>query len=225
MANRFYIAGYWPARREEVDSCADRLVRFLDCLTDVSPLLGQWFEPGADSGSTTRPPIELTLNTLRAFLSAGRNRRDTDSSVISELGFSVSLWNGIETDAGLRVGCGRYGSTLGNAVVLNLPPPEGVGAELYSPSAALDIMRALVACWEPQWATMTSHMLRRAQSAKTGDIVVGWMTYVAQPQSVDKDRLPAGVMTQRLENGTLITIGSDVNRVSNDSVRAVREAI
>lgn len=68
-------------------------------------------------------------------------------------------------------------------------------------------------------------MLRRAQSAKTGDIVVGWMTYVAQPQSVDMGKLPADVMTQRLANGTLVTIGSDVNRVSDDSVRAVREAI
>jgi Immunity protein 52 len=221
----FYAAAYWAIREEDVGSCADRMLKFLNALGRVHPLLGTWFKPAGQNISATDRPVEQTLDTMRALLLAGRNRGDTDGAVIEDLGFSASLWTGQETAAGLRVGCGMYNRAVNNAVVLNLPPPEGLGLEVYAPRAAYGVMRALADCWEPEWATLISRALRRAQEAPPRSPVVGWMTYLALPRRVDVARLPSGTSAEMLPEGTLVIAGSDVRQVSEETVLAVRAAL
>jgi len=225
MAERSYAGAYWAGRREDVESCTDRLVRFLAALGEAHPLLETWFEPGNSRVSGAEWPVEPTPQVIRALLLAGRHRGDVDGSVIEELGFLVSLWNGQESDAGLTVGCGRYSKAVGNAVVLNLPQAHGLGAEIYRPHAASRVMKALVSAWEPDWATWTSNALRRAQQSPPRGPVVGWMTYLARPRHVDADRLPAGVHAEEMADGTLITIGPDPTAIPGQLLLAVRESL
>jgi hypothetical protein len=221
----FYAGAYWAIREEDVGSCADRMLKFLNALGRAHPLLGTWFKPAGRNISATDRPVEQTPDAMRALLLAGRNRGDTDGAVIEDLGFSASLWNGQETAAGLLVGCGMYNRAVSNAVVLNLPPPEGLGLEIYAPRAASGVMRALADCWEPEWATLTSRALRRAQEAPPRSPVVGWMTYLASPRRVDATRLPEQASVEDLAAGSLITIGSDVTVVTEELVLAVRQAL
>jgi Immunity protein 52 len=225
MSERFYAGAYWGARREDAESCTQRLDEFLGALARVHPLLGEWFEPGARLAIARERPVPRTPQALQALLLAGRNRDDTHHAVIENLGFSASMWNGQEPQVGLRVGCGCYSRWVGNAVVLDLPPAEGRGRAVYRPGAALRIMTALVACWQPEWATLTSDELRRAQQIPPHGPVVGWLTYLARPRQVDAGRLPDGVVAEEMADGTLITIRSDVTQVSATLITTVREAL
>lgn len=167
-------------------------------------------------------PVERTPDALRALLLGGRNKGDTDGAVIEELGFSVSLWNGKRWGVGLRVGCGRYSKWVGNAVVVDLPEPEGAALDLYRPRAARAVMAALVEYWEPDWATLVSHALRRLQQAPPRGPVMGWMTYLSHSRNVDVRKLPDGVLAEELRDGTLITIAPDVNGVRENVLLALR---
>lgn len=228
LAEPFYVGGYWGNRRESVDVCADRLEAFLRQLADAHPLLGSWLLTGDDSTSAKAHPFESTSESLRELLLAGRPRRDSDGSVMEDLGFLASLWNGHDTAAvGLMVRCGASPATatVGNAVVLDLPEAEGAALGLYSQDTARLVMNAVVSCWEPAWTTWTSDRLRRAQHAKPREIVVGWKTYLASPQPLPIERLPANVATDAIGEGILLTIGSDPNAVSEAAVIAVRDSL
>jgi Immunity protein 52 len=220
-----YAGAYWAIRREDIEFCTDRMLKFLGALGRVHPLLGTWFKPAGRNVSAADRPVEQTPDAIRALLLAGRNRGDTDGAVIEQLGFSASLWNGQETAAGLHVGCGMYSRAVINAVVLDLPPADGLGLEIYSPRAASAVMRALAECWEPEWATLTSHELRRVQAAPPRSPVVGWMTFLAAPRYVDVARLPQQASAENLAAGTLITIGSECTAVTGELVLAVRQAL
>jgi len=83
-----------------------------------------------------RKPVEAAPDRIRGLLLAGRNRHDCgDRSVIEDLGFRVGMWNGSSSrdSVGLSVGCGAYSSVkgLGNALVMNLPSPDGEVGRTY----------------------------------------------------------------------------------------------
>jgi hypothetical protein len=225
MPETYYAGAYWGVRREDIESCTRRLDEFLDALAGVHPLLGQWFEQGMTPVEAKERPILRTPQALRALLLDGRNRENTDRAVIEDLGFSAGMWNGQEADAGLRVHCGCYSGWVGNVVVVDFPDAEGPALDLFQPSVALGIMTALVACWQPEWATLAGRELRRAQQAPPHGPVVGWMTYLASPREVDAGRLPDGVVAEELAGGTLIRIGSDVTQVSAPLIATVREVL
>lgn len=177
--SRFYAGAYWPARAEDVEACADRLERFMHRLATVDPLLARWYHTGYSEASVRRP-FDACRPDLVAALLAGRNRRDSDRSVIEELGFSVGLWNGApDASIGLRVSCGKSEPRLPNTVILELPKPLSVSATLSEDSTALSLVEAMVEAWEPDWATVTSDDLRDAQGPRRGGVVVGWMTYLS----------------------------------------------
>jgi hypothetical protein len=183
----FYIGAYWPTRPEPLEMCTSRAERFISELADVDALLAPWFLKGA-----RRSPASAALVTDRESLSlalaSGSNRRDADGSVIDELGFSLSVWNGDEADpVSLSIRCGISAPGMSNSVVVNLPPPSERSAKLYDRATASAVLMILVEAWDPDWATMTSNSLREAQGAGAGRPVLGWLTYL----SANRGRPPA----------------------------------
>lgn len=221
---RPYAAAYWGPRAERIDACADRALQFLEGLSQVDPSLGEWFETSDRRADARSRPVALAREALVELLGSGRNRRDADRSVITELGFSAALWNGKEPSVGLRIGCGKQPRTpnVKNAVVLNLPRlEEAVG--LVSPDAARGTMRILVECWEPDWATWTTHEWREEQEAADGEPVFGWMTYLNG--AVHPRGLPVGVTLEELGSGTLVVAGEAPGSVTGAGLAGLRDAL
>lgn len=79
--------------------------------------------------------------------------------MLTELGFSVGLWNGQAAEVGLSVLCGTPAAIPGmvsNTLVLNLPEAEGNALALYRRGAARAVLRAVVTAWQPSWCTWTN---------------------------------------------------------------------
>jgi hypothetical protein len=152
--------------------------------------------------------------------------RDDYGRVMENGGFTADIWNRGDSTIVLRVRCGVRSKWLANAVSMELPSLDSSAAgELYRLDVARHVVIGLAECWEPEWATLTSHSLRRAQRAPPRTPVVGWMTYLERPRSVNADALPEGVWTEEIGAGTLITIGSDARAVTQSMVVAVRDSL
>ncbi len=167
--------------------------------------------------------------TNRHSVSCGdSNRRDVDSSVVEELGFSVGLWNGdLKAAIGLSVSCGGWVSVPGvmNAFNLDLPTPgEGSGGQLYERDTALAIMRAVVEAWDPDWATLTSYGLAGAVDAGPRKPIVGWITFLADRREVP-NRLPVAAREPISGRGRLLVAAERADDVDSSKLREIAEAL
>jgi hypothetical protein len=229
VAESFYLGAYWGPRAESAADCARRLSGFLVTLGGVDPLLESWFETSGNRKAALERRVDPSVETLEELLLAGRARRDDGPrSVMTELGFSVALWNGQDVQVGLSVRCGAPTAVPGltsNSVVIQLPEADGIAMALYQRDTDLAMLRAVVTAWRPSWCTLTSHRLRKGQEPKPGEVVVGWSTYLADAGPVQVDRLPAGTSTLPLDGGLLVTLPSDTTSVSESGVLAVRDAL
>jgi hypothetical protein len=155
--------------------------------------------------------VELDGVSLDRLLLQGLNRRDAGGEVIEELGFSFGLWNRNRPAVGLGGTVGACPSFAGvlNSIVLDVPPPDDEAAA------------RLVEAWMPDWATWTSPSLRNVQGAAAREPVIGWMTYLASPLTVE---LP-NVERRSLLNGTVIEVSSQVSGLSEAAVLATRSSL
>ena len=220
-----YIAAYWSARSEDVEQCALRTERCLAALAAVDPLLTLWFSKRA-ARSRARVPVVPDAEALRADLLAGRNRRDDDRSVLSDLGFRLGFWNGDDDDpVSLSIKCGLSNGApgLSNAVVLDLPPPSPRCANLYTLDAVSAQLQSLVDAWSADWAVVTSNSLRAAQGCGGGSPVLGWVSYLSARRGV-VPQLPAPFSRLPLWGGSVIMTGSSVPPDA-ESVLRLRELL
>jgi hypothetical protein len=227
MVESFYVGGYWGPRSESMEECGDRLEALMNSLKEVDPILATWFEPGRSRETATTSKVEPVSEQLRDLLLAGRYRDDANNAIIPELGFNVSLWNGQDSVAGLSVSCGGWSRWGGpNSVVIKLPQTDDPLAEdLYHPTKAAALVRALIETWSPSDVTWVGRNLREAQGAEIGEVVVGWATYLTGARLARAGELPGDVQTEAVGDGLIITIGDDPTDVPLGTVMAVREAL
>jgi Immunity protein 52 len=206
MSTRFFLGAYWPARKESIEQCADRMLRFFADLRACDDALATWYELGRTRKQAQGKVADVSSRDYwLTRLKEGKNRRDTDRTVIEELGFSVGLWNGREKQkvAGLHVICGNYSAwTGGNNVTLDFPEELGT---LKQPERMSGVLAAVARAWEPDWAGVMSRdaMSARAFNAKVP--FVDWMVFV--PRKIGNVPVPSS-LTQ-LENGSLIMVQPD----------------
>jgi Immunity protein 52 len=206
-SSRWYAGGYWPARKEPVEACAARAERFLHGLAGIDSRLSAWFQRGR------RPyplePIDVTAAGLVELFNAGRNRYDSDGSVIEELGYRIGAWNGDPDDTvSLSIHCGSFepNPRISNSVVVELPRRCAAADRPTRQQAALDLMRLIAETWEPDWATLVSDELREAQGPRQRRPVLGWLTFL----SGDRGAVPPLEAPFRVEpfaGGSIVAVG------------------
>lgn len=211
LAGSFLLGAYWGRREESLDQCATRLSVCLEGLAEISPIFDGWFHKARTRRGATQEAVSREFDALRSLLSSGRGRRDTDKSVISELGYSASLWNGKKAAAAWSVQCGSHpgpGIGISNLFVVDWPESNDMMALRCEQEMALKAMRVVVESWDPEWATWTSRPLRNAQQTSGREPVLGLLTYFNEARRVP--RLDAPFDVDRLGNGHVLSIDSSV---------------
>ena len=98
------------------------------------------------------------------------NRRDVGGDVISELGFSLAVWNGAE--ASLDITIGAFSPYILNSAVLSFRD----AAATRSPIDCRPLMDAAIDAFDPEQAVVTSNeLLMRTNAKEPWD--AGWLTY------------------------------------------------
>lgn len=222
MADMFYVGAYWGPRVESANECAGRLTLCLSQLGVAHPALATWFRKGKSKSVASGTPVATSVNALEAMLVGGRNRTDVDGQVISELGFSVSLWNKNPVPVSFSTTCGASPATssVKNYFTLELPEPVGPATELYDSVVAKSIFCSVVEVWNPQWATFANYSMRAAQEGNPGRPVGGWMTYVSEVRKPAVAEVP-GLSVEEFSGGTLLTAGPSPLQVSDSHLSSV----
>jgi len=175
----------WGNRRESSRDCATHWRKWLVGLSELDNSLANWCELGRSKRKAAEKKLDFhDLDEIERLLLSGRNRRDTDQSVIMELGFSLRLWNAMPENESSQVfgTCGLFGSTpsipLQNTAGLSLP----IGGEALCRLSRFDTLLRLislgVSVWDPEYATVSSSLPARIDeggSVKAGSAI--WMHY------------------------------------------------
>jgi len=169
--------------------------------------------------------------TLAQRLCDGANRSEDTRQPIAELGFMASFWNRKPDDEGgadVAATCGGWSRYTDNSFMLNLPYPEAA-PQPFTATTARVLVGIVIQCWQPEWATWTSHDLADLQEDPEGPLgmvkTLGWATYFLAAPTPSSNTLPAGVKLERFESGALLTIGDDPAQVPEDLMLATRDAL
>jgi hypothetical protein len=166
------IGVYWTARPESAEEAGNRLSRFLGSLSasEQELKLGQWFLKGS-SRAAARKRLPTDSSSIAKALRT--NRRDVDGSVLPELGFRLSVWNGEHVSFDTTIGSSSAYVT--NAAVLSFPD----SALLLSADQGQALLQAAVSAFEPEHGVVASHK-QLVGSNEANPWAVGWFTYDRQ---------------------------------------------
>ena len=210
--DNFYIGAYWAGRAESSERCAERSAHMLEGLASASDQYSHWYIQGSSRAGALREKIMLgDADALRDRFVASRRVGDTDT-----VGYRLSAWNGRDPGVSLSVLCGAVPRTphVLNTAVLTLGA-EDDAPELLRPDVAEATLRALVDAWTPDWATVSSYAVRKAQAAPPRSPVLGWMTVVRRTTRVADLPVEGEYSVLRLPGGP--------TSVTADAVTTARE--
>ena len=212
MNTQFFLGAYWHARRESIDECTDRMHQMLSELSTCDEILATWYELGHSQKRALEKQINISnRECLLKLLDGGRHKRDTDKTVIGELGFSAGLWNGggKGKEVSLMVTCGSYSSNphLGNCVTLNFP--ENLG-KLKQSKRMVAVLASVATAWEPDWAGVMSRNAMNERNFNARVPFVDWMIYVNNRLISQVPSLPSPIVVQQIEKiGSIIIIQNE----------------
>ncbi len=223
MSDQLFLGAYWPARRETIEQCADRLGSFVAELAVCDSRLESWCEKGRSRKQALKSRADVQNRSyLVSLLDRGRCRRDVGRAVIEDLGFRVGLWNaGNGGDiASLNVTCGLFwsspdpNSSVSNCVALDLPEHLG---ELRNAQHMARALGAVARAWDPDWAGVMSKDRMATRGFDASIPFVDWMLYVSKRLIPGVPRLNAPAVVQQLEELGSIIIAQDEPPVDSDS--------
>jgi hypothetical protein len=236
--DNYYIGCYWKDRREDVDVCADRIVRCLEGLARCDRDFAKVF---AVPRSTRKLPQHIAVNPeiLKAILEQGRNREDVPPrKVIEKLGYSISLMSDHkkprEEQWVIRTMCGAYPETPGmlNYCKLSLPKRGDVANALLRRPATVCLIEVMIEAWDPDWALVQGAAFYDYVRQWSGVpkhspqwVFVGWMAYFAARVGKPPEDLPIHARIE-LKRGTLIVLSEEPITIDRpDHIAIAQEVI
>lgn len=175
MDKDFYVGGYWPSRWETPCECAKRTVRFLARIESVSSCFSDWYEYSTRERPATK--IALTEENLERLFAAGVNRRDTDHTIIRELGFHLGLQNGPDRSAlTISIFCGGYSQQTTNSCVISPTWQVAFPEIVLNVPLLLQVLTAMIDCFEVHHAVVASVELSEKIKFPLGALHVGWLS-------------------------------------------------
>lgn len=202
------LGAFWGARQESVDACAERASAFLTRLSACDRIFAHWFERARSPMQAFEGAQGPDHDVLTKLLLKGRNRTDVGRNVLEDLGFSLSLWNGVKDDGDTRLGvsCGVYSPWNHNSCVIELPERVPAAERVLTVETLTCVVRATVSSWEPDWAWVVSNTHLGLLELVDLKPNVGWLLYLAAARG-EIPKLPPPARVVPIEgHGNLIVV-------------------
>ncbi|HZI07858.1 MAG TPA: immunity 52 family protein [Archangium sp.] len=213
MKETYYAGAYWACRKESAEESARRAEAFFRHLSRCDSIYVRWFEQANSLRKALQLQFEPTSETFMRFFRKKAYQNGPD-------GFSFSAWTGHEEDGHggmMSLTCGSCSNFYSNVCLLYLPSAGPEEERVLSPSVQVEVMRALVLAWEPDWCVVTSDALRDTLSEKgRAGTFVGWLTYLSRHRMGEVPPLPEPARIIPVEDkGTLVLLTPERLTASN----------
>lgn len=230
----YRLETYGAPRQETAEECAARLAQMLSGLAALHPAFARWNQQAmtrqdADTMFCAMPP---KIEELTQIFESGRHFTDREPRrPISELGYSVSAWNGADgaTEMSMSLSVGSYDRArfFPNHVEMNFRRSEPANATLVNEACLREVLRVVVAAWNPSWANLADPrywepLYRRKH---VPDFRSGWMTYLSAPYAHRVTPPSVAVVEPVPDGGLVILATKDLFDSDNPVHMAAADAI
>jgi len=213
---------FWGDRAETPDECARRAIAFLEAMARIDPLFTQFEYTTRKRGKYVHSPVPLELEELSKVIAKGVNRRDSDRSVIQELGYR--LWvstRGKGDHALLNLHCGCYDTgSFANSCILQLDFPEPRYEQVVNVPVLTRMLGAMADAFDPQLGHAGFHSFWDALPPPVHprirkELSMDWLMYFSREWGTVPP-LPAPVRIEPLgDRGTLVILSPNPVSASN----------
>jgi hypothetical protein len=215
-AGPYRLETYGVSREESPRSCATRLARILSGLVLIHPAFGRWNQQGHTGSEWSVPFCAMppNIDELTSIFEKGRHYRDITHELMSEAGFSVSAWNGMEGPLGvsMRLNVGSYWDRpdFPNQIDFELGDLEPASAGFIDKVVLKASLLAVVEAWEPSWASLAclNYSKKFFASLPPPPFRSGWMTYLSAPYA-RKITPPSSAITRTVAGGGILILATN----------------
>jgi hypothetical protein len=202
MRRIVHLDAFWRTRRESVEDCAARAVRFLEGLGKIDASLATWGWTDYEHGAEFRR-LPIARDALRERLGQGRNRTDLGNHVIEDLGFSLELSDRFDADRiRIKIRCGIFATLIPNSVRFEM----GSWSETASVATLVAMLDQTIEAWEAVDGAVTVRGLGELFPYVQGSMYMGSCMRIAASVR-DLPALPTGVRVEpRGDRSSLIVL-------------------
>jgi hypothetical protein len=176
--DKFIFGAYWGSRAETMYEVADKILYTLEGLVEQDDQFLKWYQPGISRKKALEKVVFVRKEEIIELLKKNTLKKEINEEGYSEFGFHISLWTGHEDyfSASLSFGVGHSfnNPNLGNRLVLTIPSKGHSRERLLKFEKAKSIVELFAEIWHPDYAVLTSEMLRDIMGVGNK---IGWITY------------------------------------------------
>jgi hypothetical protein len=197
----FLIAAYWDARASSVEGCTAAFERVLPAIRDLGPAFAHLYH-ARDRPRDPVIPAPTEHGAIAAAIEHGRNRRDTDRTVIEELGYMLSWDDNTRRfdKATVELTCGATAPSTRNRIRVDVP--EEFERTTETASRVRGLLERMIESFDPNWASVEFAESTRHRSERDRWLpAVSWLLYLRQAR---EQRVTAAHAVERFGNGLLI---------------------
>ena len=180
MPPNYYIGAYWGPRKETAGQCARRIVRLLDDLGSLSPILSKWYRKGRSRNGALQFPVPPNYEAIRETIAERSEMTPFDDRATSEAGFGFGVWNGategVEISLSVVAGSFVQANILNSCVLSPYGDPE-LPRTFLNVRLLVEVLKSLAKACEPDWATVSTYHHRDRLDMPFGAPEIGWLTY------------------------------------------------
>ena len=199
-AKLFYIKTNWGERKEDQNSIAERLRRFLDMIGDIDETLRPWVLGGNSAIPYRSVGCDL-VEIIRRDIKYGE-----DGKIELDAGYSVLGWSEDQRQRySLRGSVGGvYRYPIWNAMTFETHAGVAVNETIATYVLMKQVTLAVIACWEPALCFTRSSALD-PDTANEGAFAKAWMTYVTPINAASVDLVGIPFSERTPDGGQLLS--------------------
>lgn len=183
----YSLRAYWGKRQENVEECAGKMLDYLTCLGQWDESCRDWYELAKTLKKALQHKVTLDKEGLERLLLKGRQYTDYGHHLMDDLGYSVGIWSGGNTEEigqggiSMHIKCGGTSASVANSCWIRLLYKGEMAERVLQVPRLKALLECVVQAWEPTWAVIDTSKTPKLETKQRGIQLLpwpGWMVYL-----------------------------------------------
>jgi hypothetical protein len=205
IVEEFAIGAYWGSCAEPLSQIAKKTIQTLKGLREIDKQWFRWYRGGINKETDMQQRVFLDEENVKKLCLSNAKKGGVPSKGLTKSGYIFNVTTGpregISSGISFIVGSALNAANLRNSCVIHLPNEGPAKDRLLQPATTRRMLRMLVRIWRPDYAVLTSRLLRYSNDLRNE---VGWTTFKREIDTVPE--LNGQIAYERDEQGHWFTV-------------------